>query len=605
MPISINALLVVRAGLLAGTTVPTASGQVCTTELLDSCCSACLPSSSPKAKAYNCSLPGFEELQPGQYEGVQVNYLSFVTETSSPNFPLRATEFEACTGGKIIFSEAANVWEDPVLDLGTKTSRGSELYDGYFMGYSHFPEVSALGLAEHLNDKIRKTNARLKWEDVLPKVKAMGEYRKDGVTNIDFLMYDGDFFVPIIRLDLLEKYNFSLPNTWEEVVALATFFNGTDLNEDGVADDFGFCHFPRLGAGHWDWWFSESIYSTWATSDQTKGINQGFFFDEDTMEPRFGTGFRRAAVIWKELWTHGSDSESKNFLQGRCAIGFGPPGSWKQVFLDPDGVSCKDENGTVIWKPTMKNGEYAEPYRFKPFGSTQVVDRTTDQFTNCTPKLCPKAERIPARGHHGDKDRASILSPSPLAGQLINRVPFYWSGGLGTLIRKSSPEQKKDLLWDFFVYTNSPDTSVYDVANYASWLDAWRNSQVVPGDNFIQAGWSRDAYEENRAVSQWALSHDVNGAFNLRLPGMAKYTRDVVGERMKRFIDGDLQIDDLIEEVRAGWNDITDQEGKLDQLEIYRSSLGLDLHSDVDLCRLHRALIDNLSRIPADFEGTA
>ena len=73
----------------------------------------------------NCSLPGLTGLTPGLYEGVTVNYLSFATATSAPNFPIRAQEFEACTGGKIVFSEAANVWEDPVRDLGTKTNRGT------------------------------------------------------------------------------------------------------------------------------------------------------------------------------------------------------------------------------------------------------------------------------------------------------------------------------------------------------------------------------------------------------------------------------------------------------------------------------------------------
>jgi len=137
---------------------------------------------------FNCSLPGLESFTPGQYEGTTVNYLSFLTDTSSPNFPVRAREFTSCTGGTIVFSEATNVWEDPVQDLGTRTSRGSEVFDAYFMSYSHFPEVSALGLAEHLNDRIRNDNMRYKWEDVLPMVRAMGEYRKDGVTNLDFLM---------------------------------------------------------------------------------------------------------------------------------------------------------------------------------------------------------------------------------------------------------------------------------------------------------------------------------------------------------------------------------------------------------------------------------
>lgn len=315
--------------------------------------------------------------------------------------------------------------------------------------------------------------------------------------------------------------------------------------------------------------------------------------DKDTMDARIGEGFRQAAETWKDLWTHGSDGcITPHMSTGRCAIGFAPPGCWKGVFLGEDGVSRKDSNGTVVWRPTMKSGEYAEPYRFKPFGSTSVVDRQTGELRECTPELCPKAEEIPSRGHFSDSDRASLLPPSPLQGKLINRAPFYWSGGLGTLIRKSSTDFKKDLMWDFFVYTNSPYTSVDDVAGYASWLDSWRQSQLTPGDNFIQAGWSRQAYEEHAAVMKWALSNAVNGALNLRIPGLASYTRDVLGVEMKHFIEGSKDVQQFMDAVRDGWNTVTLQQGKLNQLEIYRAALGLDSHSEVELCRLHRNLMD-------------
>lgn len=484
---------------------------LCTDSLLDTC-APCLADNDyySEQQGYDCSLPGLKHFVPGQYEGVSANYLSTVTDVSQPNFPVRAAEFEACTGGKIVFSEAANVWQDAVLDLGTKTTRGTELYDGYFTSYALFPEVSSLGLVEHLNERIRKDNDRLRWEDILPKVKAMGEYRQDKVTNIDFLLYDGDFFVPIVRLDLLEKHNIPLPNTWDEVVAIAKRFNGTDLNDDGDPNDFGFCHFPRSGAGSWDQWWPESVYSTWASFEQTEGTQQGYLFDENTMEPRIGRGFGRAADVWKDLWNYGaSDCGSPNFAAGRCAIGYAPPGCWKGVFLN--GVSRRDANDTIIWQPTMKNGDYAEPYRFRPFGSLDVVNRTTGDFVTCTPELCPKAEVVPLRGHLSDTDRASVLPPSPYAGRLLNRAPLYWSGGLGNMIRASSPAEKKDLLWDFFVYTNSPDTSVRDVASYASWLDSWRYSQLSSGDNFLAAGWSQNAYEEHAAVMQWAFSSESNG----------------------------------------------------------------------------------------------
>lgn len=549
---------------------------------------------------YDCSLPGLEGLTPGKYEGVQVNYLSFATNTSSPNLPKRAKELEKCTGGKIAFAEAQNVWEDPLADLGSGEVKGFELYDGYFMSYSHFPEASARGLAETLNERIRNSNERLKWEDVLPKVRSMGEYRKDGATNIDFLMYDGDFFVPVIRLDLLEKYNKPLPNTWDEVKDLAVFFHGKDLNDDGVDGDYGFCHFPRLGAGYWDWWWPEAVYSTWATFDQTEGIGEGFFFDAETMEPRSKhPGFKKAAEIWKTLWQHGEDGcITDNFITGKCAIGFSPPGCWKGVFLNENGVHRTDKNGTVVWQPKMKSGEYAEPYRFRPFGSTSFFDRQTGEYTKCTAEKCPKAEIIPAHGHKADEgsyvDRASVLPPSPLAGELVNRAPFYWSGGLGTMIRKSSEEVKKDFIWDFFVYTNSPETSVYDVANYASWLDSWRFTQLLPGTNFKDAGWSDNAYGEHAAVMIWALSAESNGALNLRIPALAKYTRDTVGELMGKYIEGNITVDELSTLVTEGWDKITEDEGKLNQLDIYRAAIGLDSLADIDKCQIHRADMDIL-----------
>lgn len=319
-----------------------------------------------------------------------------------------------------------------------------------------------------------------------------------------------------------------------------------------------------------------AVYGTWASVEQTDGASQGFLFDEETFEPKIGTGFRFAANIWKQLWKNGANCENTNFVEGRCAIGLGPPGCWKQVFQK--GVKrVHNTTGSLLWQPTMASGEYAEPYRFMPFGSTRVVDRVTGEMVPCTRKLCPRAEVVPPRGHHGDDDRAKVLPASPLEGQLINRVPYYWSGGLGTAIRKSAEPIKKDLLWDFFTYTNSPDTSVHDLVEYPSWLDAWRYSQLDPGDNFLGANWSATSFREHYDIMHWALSSESNGAYNLRLPGAAEYTRDVVGKAMLAYID-DLIVneDDLVSEVKAGWTKITRERGKLDQLRIYRASLNLE-----------------------------
>ena len=53
-----------------------------------------------------------------------------------------------------------------------------------------------------------------------------------------------------------------------------------------------------------------------------------------------------------------------------------------------------DDVGKPLWYPKMKNGDYAEPYRMKSFGSLQVVDRQSGEFVECDPTTCPKGEEI-------------------------------------------------------------------------------------------------------------------------------------------------------------------------------------------------------------------
>ena len=68
--------------------------------------------------------------------------------------------------------------------------------------------------------------------------------RKNNSDRVEFLMYDGDFFVPIVRLDLLERDGIPLPNTWEEALAIA---------KSAWASAVGLAHWARrsqLGPTH-------------------------------------------------------------------------------------------------------------------------------------------------------------------------------------------------------------------------------------------------------------------------------------------------------------------------------------------------------------------
>jgi hypothetical protein len=165
------------------TTSPTAT-QICPISILEnSTISACQEWQTASQSNYDCTNDDYlATFTPGQYEGVIANYLSFNTAQSTGHFVDRAKLFEKCTGGTINFAEATDIAEDPIKDIGSASSIGVELYDAYLMIYSFTSEASSLGLLETLNDRIRSSNSLLKYEDIFPKVRNMGEYRKDGKT---------------------------------------------------------------------------------------------------------------------------------------------------------------------------------------------------------------------------------------------------------------------------------------------------------------------------------------------------------------------------------------------------------------------------------------
>ena len=137
-------------------------------------------------------------------------------------------------------------------------------------------------------------------------------------------------------------------------------------------------------------------------------------------------------------------------------------------------------------------------------------------------------------------------------------------------------------------------TSIDDVV-MPSWLDSWRYSQLASYErNFKQGGWSYDTWNEHQKVMHWALGSEVNSALTLRLPGVLMYTRGVMLPKFQEYMAGKIKMDELKKTVRQGWNDATATQGKINQVQIYRASLGQDGLSEFDLCQLHRGDMDKL-----------
>lgn len=170
--------------LLQSTDTATCPTSLLTNETLQNC----VDWQISQSEKYNCSSDSYlSSLTPGKYAGITANYLSFNTGQATPHFKERAQMLTRCTGGEILFTEATDIAVDPINDIGSASAIGAELYDAYLMIYSFTSEASSLGLFETLNDRIREKTVQLEYEDMFPRVRNMGEYRKEAA-NIQLLI---------------------------------------------------------------------------------------------------------------------------------------------------------------------------------------------------------------------------------------------------------------------------------------------------------------------------------------------------------------------------------------------------------------------------------
>ena len=85
----------------------------------------------------------------------------------------------------------------------------------------------------------------------------------------------------------------------------------------------------------------------------------------------------------------------------------------------------------------------------KPFGSLEVIDRKTDQFRECDPATCPKAEKIHSTSRLASDDGASDVGGFSPRWKIDQPRPLLMERGIRHGNMQISPEAK-DLMWDFY-----------------------------------------------------------------------------------------------------------------------------------------------------------
>jgi multiple sugar transport system substrate-binding protein len=464
-----------------------------------------------------------------QFEGVEVNVITFTGPQIAEPLQRRAPEFQKLTGAKI------NVITVPFADLYQKIltdfTTGTNSYHVIVFAPQWMADYVEPGYLEDLTPRIEADPA-LQWDDIAPFFRNFSATYGGRIYTIPL---DGDFQMVYYRTDLLEAEGLKPPETWEDYLAIAQKFHGKDLNGDGVPD-FGSGIAKRRGAqSYWMFW------SIAASFLQSQGTQQGAFFDVDTMDPlTMNEAFERALEIYKETGKYGPPDELNwdvgdsraAFVTGRCALTL----DWGDIgtlAIDPEQSKVKDKVGAVILP-----------------GTKEVLDRKAGKLVACDQNTCPHA----------------------ING--VNHAPYAAFGGWSGAINKNAPAKVKDAGYAFLSYMSQPAQANVDVTIGKTGFNPYRISQFENIDLWVKAGMS-EAAAKNYLGAIKASLNSPNMVLDLRIPGAQRYQGVVLDTVLSRYLAGELTTKQAMEELTKGWNEITNELGREKQKQAYRASLSI------------------------------
>ncbi|MEM1428072.1 MAG: extracellular solute-binding protein [Pseudomonadota bacterium] len=464
----------------------------------------------------------------GQYDGVVVNILTRPGPVIAGRIVERGEEFTAMTGAEIRVAEVpfAELFQKILTDWAT----GTNSIDVGVFASGWGVELVSGGLVENL-DPYLEADEKIDLADIAPYFRDFNQ-KVQGSTY--FITLDGDFQMLYYRTDVLAENGLEPPKTWEDYLEVAAAIHGQDMNGDGEAD-FGSCIFKKRNAQSYF-----AVQSMAASRVQSKGTAEGLYFDPETMAPKINNAaWKRAFEIYKATGEFGPPDELNQdigdtralVVGGRCGLMI----DWGDIgpLSIEDGSQIRDKVGAVIMP-----------------GSTEVLNVETGDLVACDAETCPHAV------------------------DGINYAPFAAFGGWTAAVSATADDVKKQAAYDFLSYMNQAAQSNVDVTMGWTGYNPYRNSQLEDTAAWVEAGFSEEAAENYLSAIKESLNHP-NMASDFRIPGAQQYTGVVLDRELARYLAGEISVDEALENIEEGWEEITEDFGREDQAAIYSLSLGI------------------------------
>jgi multiple sugar transport system substrate-binding protein len=463
------------------------------------------------------------------HEGVSVTVLTFTGPQIAEPLQRRAPDFQRLTGAKIkvVTVPFSDLYDKILTDMAAKTNS----YDAFVFDPQWMGDFVPPGYLEDIGSRVQADQA-LKWNDIAPFFRDFSASYQGRTYTIPL---DGDFQMVYYRSDLLKKDGLQPPATWDDYLSIAQRYNGKDLNGDGKAD-YGSCIAKKRAAqSYWMFWAIAGSYL------QTQGTGQGAFFDPETMKPLVSNqGFAAALDVYKKTTQYAPPGELNLdvgdtrglFTSGRCALSI----DWGDIgtlAIDPKTSTVQDKVGSVILP-----------------GSRRVLDRATGQLVDCNATTCPHA----VNG--------------------INHAPFAAFGGWSGAINAAAKKDVKDAAYDFLAYMSTPAQANVDVTLGKTGFNPYRVSQFDNIDLWVKAGMSEAAAKDYLGAIRASLQ-SPNMILDLRVPKSSQYEGTVLDTGLAQFLAGELNADQTIKQIEAGWEKLTNDQGRDKQKQAYAASLNI------------------------------
>jgi multiple sugar transport system substrate-binding protein len=466
---------------------------------------------------------------PDRHKGVEVTVLTFTGPQIAEPLQRRAPDFGRLTGAtiKVVTVPFADLYDKILTDMAT----GTNSYDAFVFNPQWMGDFVPPGYLEDITDRVKGDQA-LKWDDIAPFFRDFSASYKGRTYTIPL---DGDFQMVYYRSDLLERDGLKPPATWDDYLSIAQRYNGKDLNDDGKAD-YGSCIAKKRSAQ--SYWMSWSVAGAYL---QAEGTSQGAFFDAGSMKPLASNqGLATALDVYKQTTQYAPKDELNLdvgdtrglFTSGRCALS----ADWGDIgtlAIDPKTSTVQDKVGAVIMP-----------------GSKKVLDRASGQLVDCDATRCPHA----------------------IDG--VNHAPYAAFGGWAGAINAAVDQKVKDAAYDFLSYMSAPAQSNVDVTLGKTGFNPYRISQFEDTDLWVKAGMSKEAAENYLGAIRDSLQ-SPNMILDLRVPKSAQYQGVVLDTAVAQFMAGEISRDQAMQQIEAGWEKITDDEGRDEQKAAYADSLNI------------------------------